>query len=99
MDLSCNHHSGHYCFLASPAKKMDKRKKKQQMIRPLRKRHLQIWSALAILIPVSIVSALLVRPKDIASGLLQPTNVEALPVVIETIEREDYVVRLRGNNQ
>jgi len=69
------------------------------MIRPLRKRHLQIWLALAVLIPVSIVSAILVRPKDVASGLLQPTNVEALPVVIKTIEREDYVVRLRGNNQ
>jgi hypothetical protein len=69
------------------------------MIRPLRKRHLQIWSALAVLIPVSIVSAILVRPKDIASGLLQPTSVEALPLVIKTIERENYVVRLRGNDQ
>jgi hypothetical protein len=69
------------------------------MIRPLRKRHLQIWSALAVLIPVSIVSAILVRPKDIASGLLQPTSVEALPLVIKTIERENYLVRLRGNDQ
>ena len=99
MDLSCNHHSGHYCFLASPAIKMDKRKKKQQMIRPLRKRHLQIWSALAILIPVSIVSALLVRPKDIPGNLLQPASTEALPVIIKTVERKHYVVRLRGNNQ
>jgi hypothetical protein len=69
------------------------------MIRPLRKRHLQIWSALAVLIPVSIVSAILVRPKDIAGTLLQPTRTEALPVVIKTVERENYVVKLRGNDQ
>jgi len=69
------------------------------MIRPLRKRHLQIWSALAVLIPVSIVSAILVRPKDIAGNLLQPTSTEGLPVIIKSVERENYVVRLRGNDQ
>lgn len=69
------------------------------MIRPLRKRHLQIWSALAVLIPVSIVSAIIVRPKNIAGSLLQPTSTEALPVVIKTIEKENYVVRLRGSDQ
>ena len=69
------------------------------MIRPLRKRHLQIWSALAVLIPVSIVSAILVRPRNIASDLLQPANVDALPVVIKTVERDNYVVRLRGTDQ
>ena len=69
------------------------------MIRPLRKRHLQIWSALAVLIPLSIVSAILVRPMNIASDLLQPANVDALPVVIKTVERDNYVVRLRGTDQ
>jgi|SRR5689334_12213629 len=67
------------------------------MIRPLRKRHLQIWSALAVLIPVSIVSAIIVRPKSITGSLLQPTTIAALPVVIKTIEKENYVVRLRGS--
>src|ERR1041385_7765323 len=69
------------------------------MIRPLRKRHLQIWSVLAALIPISIVSAILVRPKDIAGNLLQPTMTEALPVVLKTVERENYIVKLRGNDQ
>jgi len=69
------------------------------MIRPLRKRQLQIWSVLAALIPISIVSAILVRPKDIAGTLLQPTRTEALPVVIKTVERENYIVKLRGNDQ
>ncbi len=69
------------------------------MIRPLRKRHLQIWSVLAALIPISIVSAILVRPKDIAGNLLQPAMTEALPVVLKTVERENYIVKLRGNDQ
>jgi len=69
------------------------------MIRPLRKRHLQIWSALAVLIPVSIVSAILVRPRDIPGDLLQPTIAVALPVIIKTVERENYIVRIRGNDQ
>lgn len=69
------------------------------MIRPLRKRHLQIWSALAVVIPVSIAAAILVRPKDMASDLFQPASIEALPVVIKTVEGENYVVRLRGNDQ
>ena len=69
------------------------------MIRPLRKRHLQIWRVLAVLIPASIVSAILVRPKNIQSNLLQPTSTQGLPVLIKTIERENYVVRLRGRDQ
>ena len=69
------------------------------MIRPLRRRHLQIWSALAVLIPVSIASAIVVRPKDIPGNLLQPTITVALPVIIKTVERENYTVRIRGNDQ
>jgi hypothetical protein len=69
------------------------------MIRTLRKRHLQIWSALAVLIPVGIVSAIIVRPKPISGTLLQPAGTEPLSVVIKTVEKENYVVRLRGNDQ
>jgi len=78
---------------------MDKRQKSQQMIRSLRKRHLQIWSALAVLIPVSIVSAVIARPKPITTILLQPEEVAPLPVVIKTVQKENYLVRLRGSNQ
>src|ERR1043166_5077191 len=69
------------------------------MIRSLRKRHLKIWSVLAVLIPVGIVSAIIVRPKPIDSVLLQPEAAASLPVIIKTVERENYVVRLRGSNQ
>jgi len=99
MGVSIDHHSGDYYFLASASSEMDKRQKSQQMIRSLRKRHLQIWSALAVLIPVSIVSAVIARPKPITTILLQPEEVAPLPVVIKTVERENYVVRLRGSNE
>jgi hypothetical protein len=69
------------------------------MIKPLRKRHLQIWSVLAVLIPVGIVSAIIVRPKPVTNTLLQPTIAEALPIVIKTVEKENYTVSLRGNDQ
>jgi len=69
------------------------------MIRPLRKRHLQIWSVLAVLIPIGIISALIVRPKPARDVLLQPTFSEALPIVIKTVEKENYTVSLRGNDQ
>jgi len=69
------------------------------MIRPLRKRHLQIWSVLAVLIPVSIVCAVIARPKPGDSVLLQPADAASLPVIIKTVEKENFVVRLRGNNE
>ena len=69
------------------------------MIRPLRKRHLQVWSVLAVLIPVGIVSTLVVRPKPIKDALLQPSSTEALPVAIKTVEKENYTITLRGNDQ
>ncbi len=69
------------------------------MIKPLRKRHLQIWSVLAVLIPVGIVSAIIVRPKPVTNTLLQPATTEALPVIIKTVEKENYTVNLRGSDQ
>lgn len=69
------------------------------MIKPLRKRHLQVWSILLVLIPLGIISAMVVRPKSAKNVLLQPTSSEALPIVIKTIEKENYTVSLRGNDQ
>jgi hypothetical protein len=69
------------------------------MIKPLRKRHLQVWSALLLLIPLGIISALLVRPSPVKDDLLQPGSTEALPVVIKTIEKENYTVTLRSDDQ
>ena len=65
------------------------------MIRALRKRHLQIWCSLAILIPLGIISAWLVVPKPVKDNLLNPVHSNALPVLIKTVTKDDYTVSLR----
>ena len=67
------------------------------MIKPLRKKHFQIWMVLAILIPVGIISAYISIPKTTTNKLLQPTAGEALPVLIKSIDRTDYATSLRTN--
>jgi hypothetical protein len=42
------------------------------MMKPLRKRHLQIWILWAVLLPVGIVSAWMAVPKKVTQELLQP---------------------------
>ena len=67
------------------------------MIKPLRKRHLQIWVVLALLLPVGIISAWLAIPRPATDQLRQPAPVAALPVVLKTGESGGYTVRLRSN--
>jgi uncharacterized protein YpmB len=68
------------------------------MIKPLRKRHYQIWATFAILIPAVIISAYLAVPKQAVGNLLQEDKSEALPVVINKAERKNYSVYLRHSN-
>lgn len=68
------------------------------MIRSLRKRHLQIWVALAILIPIGIVSAVIVRPQLPKDKLLQPAATPALPVVLKSIDKDDYTISVRSTS-
>jgi hypothetical protein len=70
---------------------------KKKMIKPLRKRHLQIWSALLVLIPVGIVTAWLSIKHPVYSQLLQPTSGQALPEIVLSAEKPGYSVRLRAN--
>lgn len=67
-------------------------------MRPLRKRHLQVWTLLAVLIPVGIISGYLVIPKEATSKLLQEDNTAALPVVIHNIEGKGYSVYIRSSD-
>ena len=69
------------------------------MIKQLRKRHFQIWSAMTILIPFGIISATLVIPKPATNPVLQPSATRALPVLIKTIDTENYTMNLRGISQ
>ncbi len=67
------------------------------MIKPLRKRHLQIWMTLAILIPLGIISAVLVIPKTARDKLFQPGATAALPLILKTIDKAGYTVNLRSS--
>ena len=51
------------------------------MIKPLRKRHVQIWYALAVLIPLGIIGAWLVVPEPVKDRLLNPAPSSALPAI------------------
>lgn len=67
------------------------------MIRTLRKRHLQIWTAWAVLLPVGIIAAWLAVPQQPVQSLLQPAAGNVLPVILHTTDKQDYTVALRGN--
>lgn len=67
------------------------------MIKPLRKRHLQIWIAWAILLPVGIWVAYTSVEKPATTQLLQPPAGSTLPVLMKFIEKENYTISLLGN--
>lgn len=68
------------------------------MIKPLRKKHLQIWVLLAFLIPAGIVSAYISVPKQVFNILLQQNKSEALPVLINKVEKKECTIYLRSSN-
>ena len=68
------------------------------MIKPLRKKHLQIWTGIAVLLPVGMICAWLVVPKPVKDHLWQPASTLALPVIIKSVNKENYIVNLRSNN-
>jgi hypothetical protein len=65
------------------------------MIKPLRKRHLQIWTIIGVLLPIGIICAWLVVPKQVRDNLLQPAHSAALPVLIKSIVKDNYEINLR----
>lgn len=67
------------------------------MIKQLRKRHLQIWTVIAVLLPVGIAAAWLSIPEEAKDMLLQPAPVQVLPNVLASAEKENYTVRIRSN--
>ncbi len=68
------------------------------MIKQLRRNHLQIWTALLILVPAVIISATVVIPKQAKDKLLQPAASLGLINVIKTIDKENYTINLRSNS-
>jgi hypothetical protein len=68
------------------------------MIKPLRKRHLQIWLLLAILLPIGIISATVARRHLPQMNLLQPRSGAVFPVIVKQKETPRFSVQLRSNN-
>ncbi len=67
------------------------------MIKPLRKRHLQIWMLFAVLIPIGIISGYMVVHKQESNKLLQEDKTVALPVIVVKKETNNYSVYLRSS--
>ena len=67
------------------------------MIKPLRKRHLQIWIIWAVLIPFGIIIAWMAVPEKPIQELLQEPVNKMLPVLVKSVERPNYRVNLKAN--
>ena len=65
------------------------------MIKTLRKRHLQVWIAMALLVPAGIVAAYMAVKKPVTDHLLQPVPAIVFPVVIRSIEKENCAISIR----
>ena len=68
------------------------------MTKSLRKKHKQVWTLLAFLLPIGIVTAWLAIPKQPVVILLQSALSTPLPIVTETKEMPSYTVNIRTSN-
>jgi hypothetical protein len=69
------------------------------MMKPLRKIHLQAWTTLALLLPAGIVFAWLAIPNIEPVRLLQAPAIEPLSNVKSSVDREQFTVNLRTDQQ
>jgi hypothetical protein len=67
------------------------------MINLLRKRHVQIWMALSLLLPAGIIGAWLVKPQPVKDHLLQPPALQILPVLLKTSVLNNYTINIKTN--
>jgi hypothetical protein len=56
------------------------------MIKPLRKRHLQIWILWAVLIPIGVIVAWMAVPKKVTQELLQPPASKTSTFQIKSVD-------------
>lgn len=67
------------------------------MTKSLRKKHVTAWTILAILLPVGIASGWLVIPNPQTTQVQQTVHIKTLPVIYKTVDKKDYLVRIRTN--
>lgn len=66
------------------------------MIKPLRKKHLQVWSLWAFLIPLGVIAATLVRKPLVKEAFELGTGTTPLAVVVEQKQAGQNLLQLRG---
>lgn len=69
------------------------------MIKPLRKRHRQVWMIAALLLPIGIILSWLVIPDQQPVKLLQDQSMPLLPVIIKTKKTDSYTISIRSNKE
>jgi len=69
------------------------------MTKPLRKRHLQIWTVLAILLPIAIVMSWLVIPNPEPVKILNSVSAELLPIIKYKKDNGQYCINIRTNKE
>ena len=67
------------------------------MIKPLRKKHFQAWTALAVLLPAGIILSWLVIPNTAPVKIVAAPAVELLPVVQATRQTLSSCINLRSD--
>ncbi len=67
------------------------------MIKPLRKRHLQIWSLFLVLLPFIIVFGTRAVPKPATGILLQQSSNKWLPLILQSADKVPYTIHLRSS--
>lgn len=97
MGLQDHYYSGNDGILAPFIKTLAKGIKK--MIRPLRRRHRQVWLVIAVVLPVGILLSWLAIPNPVAIKLIKQPSPELLPVVKYTMDKAEYTINVRANQQ
>jgi hypothetical protein len=69
------------------------------MTRSLRKKHLQAWSVILILLPAGIIFSWLAIPNQQPVKLLQSPVAKQLPVIDKTKDLVNYKVNIRTNKE
>ena len=67
------------------------------MIRALRKKHLQIWFTLAVLLPIGIFVSWLAIPDIKPVKILESVKTQQLPLIIASADKKNYWVNIRTN--
>ena len=65
------------------------------MIKTLRRRHLQIWYALALLLPLCVIVAWMAIPEKPVNSLLQPVTSSSIPGLTKSIQKNEYTLNIR----